>query len=110
MIQRVCDSSAGFCARLERDAIEQKHKKPRAAAGKLPVENSDNALRSVESKPGGRPRKDDERESVRTLKAEGLSWKDIASKVNAQTGQNKSHEAYRALLRSRSWAEKNGQK
>ena len=66
---------------------------------RTPAENSDKAVR-VASKSTGRPRKDAERELVRDLKAKGESWKDIAAKVNAQTGQDKSAEAYRSLLKS----------
>jgi hypothetical protein len=61
----------------------------------------------------GRPRKDEERELVRKLKAKHYSWKEIAAKMNADTHQDKKPEAYRALLRSRpvrtSPPEKNGQ-
>jgi len=49
---------------------------------------------------GGRPRKDEERDLVRKLKVDGETWKEIARKVNAQTHQNKTPEAYRALLKS----------
>jgi hypothetical protein len=58
----------------------------------------------------GRPRKDKERDAVRSLKANGESWKDIAAKMNAETGQNKSPEAYRSLLKSRPGPGTNGQK
>jgi hypothetical protein len=50
-------------------------------------------------KRGGRPRKDHERDLVRKLKAEGASWKEIARKMNAETNQEKTPEAYRALLK-----------
>ncbi len=52
------------------------------------------------SKRTGRPRKDNERASVMALKVEGKTWKEIAATMNVQTGQNKSQEAYRALLRA----------
>jgi hypothetical protein len=50
-------------------------------------------------KRGGRPRKDHERDLVRKLKAEGATWKEIARKMNAETNQEKTPEAYRALLK-----------
>jgi hypothetical protein len=48
----------------------------------------------------GRPRMDKERELVRKAKASGKTWKEIAQEVNAETGQNKTHEAYRGLLKT----------
>ena len=51
-------------------------------------------------KGGGRPRKDEERKAIRRKKDEGKSWKLIAKEMNSETGQNKTPEAYRALLRS----------
>jgi len=80
-----------------------------------PARNSGKTAQAAQNKRTGRPRKDEERELVRTLKAGGMSWKDIAAKLNTETGQNKSPEAYRALLRSGSpntkpRTGKNGQK
>jgi hypothetical protein len=46
----------------------------------------------------GRPRHDEERARVRTLKDSGFSWEQIAIKINGETGQHKSAQAYRALL------------
>jgi hypothetical protein len=78
------------------------------------TQNGEKTVQAVKSKPSGRPRKDTEREMVRQLKAKGESWKGIAEKVNTQTGQNKSPEAYRSLLKTRSGTTtspgKNGQK
>jgi hypothetical protein len=84
------------------------------AIDELPVQNDEKIAQPEESRPTGRPRKDAEREMVRELKEKGESWKEIAVKVNTQTSQNKSPEAYRALLRSSSPNRrppgKNGQK
>jgi len=74
------------------------------------AQNSDKAATRTKAKPIGRPRKDADRELIRKLKAEGNSWKEIAAKANAQNGQNKSAEAYRSLLKSRSGVGKNEQK
>jgi hypothetical protein len=49
---------------------------------------------------GGRPRKDDEREKVRVKHTARKDWKQIAKEMNEETGQEKTPEAYRALLRS----------
>ena len=49
---------------------------------------------------GGRPRKDEERKAIRRKKDEGKSWKLIAQEMNDETGQNKTPEAYRALLKA----------
>jgi hypothetical protein len=81
---------------------------------RAPAESSDKTVH-LASKSTGRPRKDAERKLVRELKAKGETWKDIAAKVNGQTGQNKSAEAYRSLLKSpsgkgMSLTGKNGQK
>ncbi len=48
---------------------------------------------------GGRPRNDEERRRVIELKAERKTWKEIAAAINAETGQSKSEDAYRGLLR-----------
>jgi len=74
------------------------------------AQNSDKTATRTKAKPIGRPRKDADRELIRKLKAEGNSWKEIAAKANAQNGQNKSAEAYRGLLKSRSGVGKNEQK
>lgn len=59
---------------------------------------------------GGRPRKDAERSLVRQKKAAGKSWKEITNEVNAETGQDKTADAYRSLLRSSAKpSRKNGQ-
>lgn len=60
------------------------------------------AMQAIARKRTGRPRSDHEREMIEKLKSQGKSWKEIARAVNVQTGQNKSSEAYRALLRSHS--------
>lgn len=65
-------------------------------------QKSEKTVQARESKSSGRPRKDGEREMVRELKEKGESWKGIAEKVNTQTGQNKSPDAYRSLLKARS--------
>jgi len=77
---------------------------------RVDAENSDKTATRTKAKPIGRPRKDAERELIRKLKAEGNSWKEIAAKANAQTGQNKTAEAYRSLLKSWSEVGKNEQK
>jgi hypothetical protein len=54
---------------------------------------------AISPKPGGRPRKDNERNRVCELKKEGKSWGQVQVIVNNETNQNKSKEAYRALVR-----------
>ena len=56
----------------------------------------------VSRNPGGRPRKDTERQLIREKKGAGKSWKEITNEVNQETGQQKTADAYRSLLRSRS--------
>jgi hypothetical protein len=51
---------------------------------------------------GGRPRKDMERVLIRTKKDAGKSWNEITNEVNQETGQQKTADAYRSLLRSHS--------
>lgn len=75
----LCEASAAFCSHLERQALEKATERSSAV---------------------GRPRKDSERKKVREMKEAGQSWKDIAAKMNEETGQNKSPGAYRSLLSS----------
>jgi hypothetical protein len=49
---------------------------------------------------GGRPRKDDERKKVAELRSQGKTWTQVAMQMNRETGQGKSKDAYRNLLRS----------
>ena len=75
------------------------------------LRNSPQAQQDAERRIG-RPRKDGERELVRKKKQENKSWKQIAAEMNRETGQDKSVEAYRALLRTgsgRHRSRKNGQ-
>jgi hypothetical protein len=48
----------------------------------------------------GRPRKDAERARIHELRDGGQSWQGVANKINSETGQLKSKEAYRRLARS----------
>lgn len=123
MIVSICVASATFCARLRRRALE--HQEPSKRIGAEHLENKAETLASAVShvqnnaktarrpesnwaernrRPGGRPRNDRDRDLVRKLKADGKTWKEIAGTVNAQTHQNKSPDAYRSLLKSRSLA------
>jgi hypothetical protein len=52
-----------------------------------------------EPKPVGRPRKDDFREKVRQLKADGKSWEQIRLLMNKKTGQDLTANAYRNLAK-----------
>lgn len=72
-----CEASAEFCSHLERRALEKAADKSSAV---------------------GRPRKDEERKKVREMKEAGKTWKEIAAKMNEDTGQDKSPGAYRSLL------------
>jgi hypothetical protein len=49
------------------------------------------------AKRGGRPRKDDERKRVLELKDQKKTWAQIAIRMNEETGQTKSRDAYRRL-------------
>ncbi|HVB55856.1 MAG TPA: hypothetical protein VNE63_05405 [Candidatus Acidoferrales bacterium] len=76
----LCEASATFCSHLERHALEKATEKSSAV---------------------GRPRvKDEERKKIREMKEAGKTWKEIAAKMNEDTGQDKSPEAYRSLLGS----------
>jgi len=48
---------------------------------------------------GGRPRKDEERDKVREKHASRKSWKVIQKEMNTEMHQEKTADAYRALLR-----------
>lgn len=53
------------------------------------------------AKQGGAPRKDDEANRARELKSQGKTWGQVKIQMNKETGQSKSQDAYRALVRSR---------
>jgi hypothetical protein len=90
-INRLCEASADFCLKLENREMETKNRLIASSSQTAPAHGSP-ATR-------GRPRKDDERKKVAEKKATRKQWKDIAQEMNAETGQNKTIEAYRALLR-----------
>jgi hypothetical protein len=88
-------------AEADRQRTSGKQRETNANQQETPYgENREKTLQTAESKPSGRPRKDADRKLAKTLKAEGKSWKEIAEEINTQTGQNKSPEAYRGLLKA----------
>jgi hypothetical protein len=70
----------------------------RARQGPGPASSQAEATKRLDR--GGRPRKDDERGKVADLRSQGKTWAQVAIQINRETGQNKSKDAYRNLLRS----------
>jgi hypothetical protein len=103
VIKNVCQASAVFCAHLAKEEADSE------SIGEVSTEAAKQKIVAPSSQPettkrrdkGGRPRKDDERGKVAALRSQGKTWAQVAIQMNRETGQSKSKDAYRNLIRSR---------
>jgi hypothetical protein len=81
---------------LARSIVEAEEQQKKPATQLTPVPAKAKAAKR------GRPRsKDENRKMVREMHDAGKCWKDIRDMMNNKNGQEKTEEAYRALLRNR---------